>query len=109
MKTSSKAEVWQGGDILHTSHKEHRGFTLQSISFSPLQTNFRVMESMISHFLSPDCKKEKLKSRNNSQFTSDTKSESLVQPKIIHWANLALFSEIALTPQKVLLLRTLIS
>lgn len=60
-KTSSKVEVWQGGDILDICHREHRGLTSQRISFSPLQTNFRVMESMISHFLSPDCKKEKLK------------------------------------------------
>lgn len=58
---------------------------------------------MISHFLSPDCKKEKLKSRNNSQFTEDTKSGSPVQPKTIHLADLGLSSKFALRPQKAVL------
>lgn len=92
-----------------TRATENIGLTSERISFSPLQTNFRVMESMISHFLSPDYKKKKLKSRNNSQFTVDTKSESPVQQKTIHWADLGLSSEFALRPQKFVLLSTLIS
>lgn len=52
MKTTSTAEVWQGDDILVSGNTEVN-------CFSPLQTNFKVTESMTGHFLICDCKKEK--------------------------------------------------
>jgi len=72
-KTTRTAEVRQGDDILDTHNREHRGLTISA----PCQLTAGSQSQRLGHFLSPDCEKEKAKSRNFSQLPTETKSESL--------------------------------